>query len=135
MSINAFPLFWRWTQPSHSVLPSDVLEMLRPLSRDLAESLSASAPKAFGPSAVMHRATGTDDETRVWLASLPLPANRVSVVWSANAALSMPWEIFVTYWSDFCYPSSDDVDVFVEGGPIVLRWHHDEIFEYDGNAL
>lgn len=135
MNINAFPLLWRWTQPSHSVLPSNVLEMLRPLEADLAGSLIATAPKALGPGAVKHRATGNHNETRVWLASLSLPAGPVSVIWNANTALSMPWEIFVTYWSDFCYPSSDDVDVFVEGGPVVLRWHHDEVFEYVGSAL
>ena len=63
------------------------------------------------------------------------PAERVILVWSPSTALSMPWEVFVSYWSDFCYPSSDDVDVFVEGGPLFLRWHHFEEFEYDADAL
>lgn len=135
MNINAFPLLWRWTQPSHSVLPAEALDTLRPLASDLARSLCASAPKDLGPRAVKHRTTESADETRKWLASLPLPAGRVVVVWSSDTALSLPWEIFVTYWSDFCYPSSDDVDVFAEGGPVVLRWHHDEVFEYDADAL
>jgi hypothetical protein len=41
-----------------------------------------------------------------------------------------PWDTFVKYWGDFCYPSSDDVEIFAEGGPLVLRWRYDEIFEY-----
>lgn len=135
MNINAFPLVWRWTQPSHSMLPSDVLELLHPLAGDAARSLSASAPKTLGPGATEHRATGIHDETQAWLASLPIPDRRVDVVWSPTVALSMPWGVFVQYWSDFCYPSSDDVDIFVEGGLVILRWHHDEIFEYDSNAL
>ena len=47
----------------------------------------------------------------------------------------MQWEVFVAYWNDFCYPSSDDVDLFVEGGSLFLRWHHFEEFVYDPDAL
>lgn len=74
-------------------------------------------------------------ETTQWLSSLATPAERVILVWSPSTALSMPWKVFVSYWNDFCYPSSDDVDVFVEGGPLFLRWHHFEEFEYDADAL
>lgn len=84
---------------------------------------------------VRHRTTENEDETGQWLASLKLSSNRVIAVWSRDTALSLPWETFVTYWSDFCYPSSDDVDFFIEGGPLVLRWRHDEIFEYDTSTL
>ena len=135
MDIATFPLLWRWTQSSHAVLPADALETLCPLSTEKAGLLCAVAPKQLGPRVLKHHATEDIEETRKWLASLPLPVGRVVVVWSMDTALSLPWEVFVTYWSDFCYPSSDDVDVFIEGGAVVLRWHHDEIFEYDGDAL
>ncbi|UUZ71607.1 hypothetical protein [Polaromonas sp. JS666] len=135
MDITAFPLFWRWTQPSYSVLPADALETLCPLETELVDLLCASAPKTLGPRTIKHHATENTDETRRWLASLPVPVSRVVIAWGRDTALSLPWDIFVTYWSDFCYPSSDDVDVFVEGGPVVLRWHHDETFEYDADAL
>jgi len=79
-------------------------------------------------------AVGVEEATK-WLASLATPAERVVLIWGPSTALSMPWKVFVTYWSDFCYPASDDVDVFVEGGPFFLRWHHFEEFEYDADAL
>jgi hypothetical protein len=132
MSIKAFPLSWRWTQPTHSELPAEVLETLLPLTGEHAGTLHA--PPALGPRAERHRSESID-ETRMWLARLRLPAGRVHVVWSTTTALSMPWEVFVAYWSDFCYPSSDDVDVYAENGRVVLRWHHDEVFEYDADAL
>lgn len=84
---------------------------------------------------VQHLATEDEGETGRWLASLQLPGGRVIAVWNKDTALSLPWETFVTYWSNFCYPSSDDVDIFVEGGPLVLRWRHYETFEYDVDAL
>jgi hypothetical protein len=132
MSINAFPLSWRWTQPTHSELPAEVLATMIPLAGDEISALLT--PQALGPRAEEHRSESTE-ETREWLASLRAPTGRVRVVWNETTALSMPWEVFVAYWSDFCYPSSDDVDVFADSGRVVLRWHHDELFEYDGDAL
>ena len=128
MDIATFPLIWRWTQLSHAVLPADVLKTLRPMSSAQIESLCASATMSRGPHMVQHRATADPAETGRWLASLHPPGGRVIAVWSRDTALSLPW-------SDFCYPSSDDVDIFVEGGPLVLRWRHDETFEYDGDSL
>jgi hypothetical protein len=135
MDIAAFPLIWRWTQPSHALLPADVLKALQPVSSAQIESLCESASKSWGPQIIQHRATSDSAETGRWLASLHPPTGRVIAVWNRNTALSLPWETFITYWSDFCYPSSDDVDVFVEGGPLVLRWRHDETFEYVGDSL
>ena len=135
MNVATFPLIWRWTQPSHAVLPVDVLRALQPLTTTQIEALGLSTTKSLGSTMVQHRATGNADETGRWLASLPLWSGRVIAVWNKDTALSLPWQTFVTYWSDFCYPSSDDVDIFVEGGPLVLRWRHDETFEYDGDAL
>jgi hypothetical protein len=83
----------------------------------------------------MKFSAGDVERTTQWLASLATPAERVILVWSPSTALLMSWDVFVTYWNDFCYPSSDDVDVFVECGPLFLRWHHFEEFEYDADAL
>lgn len=135
MDVATFPLIWRWTQPSHAVLPVDVLRSLHPLTTAQIEALRLSPRKRCGLTKVEHRATGDAAETGQWLASLHLPGGRVIAVWNNDTALSLPWETFVTYWSDFCYPSSDDVDIYVDGGPLVLRWRHDDTFEYDVDAL
>ena len=135
MDVATFPLIWRWTQPSHAVLPVDVLRALHPLTTAQIEALGLCPTKRFGSTMVRHRATEDEAETGRWLASLKLLGGRVIAVWNKDTALSLPWETFVTYWSDFCYSSSDDVDIFVEGGQLVLRWRHDETFEYDVDAL
>ena len=135
MDLTTFPLIWRWTQPSHTVLPVEVLRELQPLTTDQIEGLYLRYTKPRGPSMARHRATEEASETGLWLASLPQRACRVIAVWNKETALSLPWDTFVKYWGDFCYPSSDDVEIFEEGGPLVLRWRHDEIFEYVVEAL
>jgi len=135
MNITTFPLIWRWTQPSHAVLPTDVLKELRPVAREQITALYDSKMKGSDLAMGQHRAATDPAETGKWLSSLRPPAGRVVAVWNMDTALSLPWETFITYWSDFCYPSSDDVDVFLENGPLVLRWRHDEIFEYVVDAF
>lgn len=135
VDISTFPLIWRWTQPSHAVLPQDVLSELHPLTTEQIEALRHFLVKRYERTVVEHRATKEVEETSRWLASLQLQVARVIAVWNKDTAMSIPWVTFVTYWSDFCYPASDDVDIYVEGGPQVLRWRHDETFEYESNAL
>lgn len=135
MDIATFPLSWRWTQASHAKLADEVLSTLRPLPPERAALLCAAAPKRLGPGALRHHATEDVQMTREWLASLPQPAGRVVAVWGKDTAVSLPWPVLVTYWNDFCYPSSDDVDVFTESGALLLRWHHDQVFEYGREAL
>jgi hypothetical protein len=135
MDVATFPLIWRWTQESHAVLPADVLKALRVVSSVQIELLRDFASSRLGAHKVQHRATLNAAETNRWLADLHPLGGRVIVVWNSKTALSLPWESFVTYWSDFCYPSSDDVDIFGEGGSRFLRWRHDATFEYDGDPL
>ena len=42
----------------------------------------------------------------------------VIVHWDNTTAVETTWEVFAHYWDDFCYPSSDDVDIsrFRESG-------------------
>jgi len=49
--------------------------------------------------------------------------------------LNLPWSVFCEYWDDFCYPSSDDVNIFLGNGEFFLRWHHYEVFEFDEGIL
>lgn len=62
------------------------------------------------------------------------PGEQVSVVWDRKTAISLPWEAFVAYWDDFCYPSSDDVFVFPENSQRLLAWSHDAVFEFVDDA-
>jgi hypothetical protein len=52
------------------------------------------------------------------------------VRWDASTAVRTTWDVFTEYWDDFCYPSSDDVEVFPQSGEWLLLYHHWEQFEW-----
>jgi hypothetical protein len=129
MTAQEFPLAWRWTQPSHSVLPAEVLAGIRPLSAPEAARLCTTASPR-GSSVVSHSASDSADVSR-WLRSIQ-PDSQVPVYvgWSEELAVEMSWGIFTQYWDDFCYPSSDDVMVAPVTGTWQLVYHHHEQFDF-----
>ena len=138
MGIEEFPLAWRWTQPSHAVLPPDVLASMAPLRGEDTERLYRRGEEVFRSpveSRMLHVAQDPE-VARAWLKRLPFAASgRVFVAWDCSTGLSLPWEAFIAYWDDFCYPSSDDVFVFPQTGSGVLAWNHEEVFEFAENAV
>ena len=130
MTIEEFPLAWRWTQPSHSVLPPEVLAGIRPLSPSEAARVCAAAP-VEGASVLRHPASEPED-VRGWLRSIQSDSQAsVYVSWSKDLAVETSWDIFAEHWNDFCYPSSDDVTVTPVAGTWQLVYHHDEHFDFN----
>ncbi len=135
MDIKEFPLAWRWIESSHATLPKEILNKLHPLSLEAALRLVIATPRNFPPGATRFDSSGNDEATRHWLKQLSVPEQRVTISWDQDTALSLPWHAFCEYWDDFCYPSSDDADLFLESGQLFLRWNHYEVFEHDSSAL
>jgi hypothetical protein len=134
MNIREFPLAWRWTQSSHSVLPSEVLDQLRPLN--LTEAARAhTIAVAQRPSGISYSTTDPDPaEARMWLRRVqPDLAVLVYVSWDQDSAIETTWSIFTQYWDDFCYPSSDDVTVIPIAGAWRLDYYHYEQFEFSAS--
>ena len=66
-----------------------------------------------------------------WLRLLPVALSElVTVRWDTSTAVKTTWEVFTDYWDDFCYPSSDDVEVFPESIEWLLLYRHWEQFEW-----
>ncbi|MBB6681199.1 hypothetical protein H4O20_07055 [Aequorivita sp. 609] len=51
----------------------------------------------------------------------------VIVTWNRTTALKTTKEIFLKYWDDFCYPSSDDVTIISEETNWVMFYRHFEV--------
>ncbi len=130
MSIQDFPLAWRWTQSSHAILPPDVLARIRPLSS--AEAAQIHQNSGFSH----HRAAAScsaQDKSAVrnWLGRVqPDLGTMVFVSWSEDLAVEMNWDIFTRYWDDFCYSSSDDVAIVPSAGDWRLVYYHHGQFEF-----
>jgi len=116
------------------VFSKEILSELHPLSiesvNEIADFISAEKSND------VIRFNALDEQlTMQWLKEIKLPPQRVTILWDRDTALNLPWSVYCEYWDDFCYPSSDDVDVFLESGQCFLRWNHYEVFELDKGAL
>jgi len=129
MTIQEFPLAWRWTQPSHSVLPGEVLARIRPLSPfEAARVRTESTPQA---SIVVSCSASEATAVRRWLHMVqPDSQLAIYVCWSPDVGVQMTWGIFEEYWDDFCYSSSDDVTIAPVSGTWRLIYHHYEQFDF-----
>ncbi|SPE56389.1 conserved hypothetical protein [Verrucomicrobia bacterium] len=145
MNLKTFPLAWRWTQPSHAVLPPEVLAQIRPMDVQESALLWAQArafhandhllPSDFG-SVSFRTTSGSAAEARSWLREQQSDCTiEVFVLWDSELAVSTTWRIFTEYWDDFCYPASDDVAVWPMTAAWVLLYHHYEQFEFGRRPL
>ena len=51
----------------------------------------------------------------------------VIVTWNRTTTLKTTKEVFLKYWDDFCYPSSDDVTIISEETNWVMFYNHIEV--------
>lgn len=131
MRIQEFPLAWRWTDSRYAVLPEAVLLQLQPLRPQEAQSAFERTQSFQQDSGIAHSADVSDKEGCAWLRARHSGLSEiVTVSWSSDCALRTSWQIFIEHWSDFCYPSSDDVTVWPDSERWVLFYHHYQQFEF-----
>ena len=131
MKFREFPLAWRWTDGRYAVLPEAVLSLLQPLEPHEAKLAFERAQSWQRKSGVTHSAQVSDADGCAWLrARHARLSDVVTISWSREWALRTTWEIFTEYWSDFCYPSSDDVMVWPDSERWVLFYSHDQQVEF-----
>jgi hypothetical protein len=135
--LDEFPLLWRWTRPTHDVLPSEVLATIRPLrpatARALAPAASAQCLERGRSAAALTFAADADAprSARRQLDALGIgAADAIVVSWDAETAVATAWATFVAHWDAFCYPSSDDVTVWAPGGGWTLCYRHFQVMEF-----
>ena len=131
MRVQEFPLAWRWTDSRYTVLSEVVLSQLQPLGAQDAQLEFERARNFQEDSGIAHSADVSDEDGCAWLrARHDGLSNIVTISWSPDCALRTSWQIFTEHWSDFCYPSSDDVTVWPDSERWVLFYHHHEQFQF-----
>jgi hypothetical protein len=131
MKVQEFPLAWRWTDSRYAVLSESVMSQLQPLGPQEAGLAREQALSFQRDSSVTHPADVSDEDGCAWLrARHGGLSDIVTISWSGDCALRTSWQIFTEHWSDFCYPSSDDVTVWPDSERWVLFYHHEEQFEF-----
>jgi hypothetical protein len=110
IKIEDFSLAWRWISASHGNFSKD---KLNPLSEDQARALIATTPINFPVGAKRFDSTQGSELTRQWLKGLVNDSQTVTICWDQETGLTLPWIVFCDHWDDFCYPSSDDINLYL----------------------
>lgn len=140
LSMEAFPLKWRFTSPTHGGFTDELLSRVKPLRNTVAEKLCRLTDHFFVPyhlnekeflSVECFDCPLEEANTHIWLADrIPEHTNKLIVLWDESDAVLTDKELFCKYWDDFCYPASDDNVIF----PITMEWvlyyWHEEQFQF-----
>lgn len=130
-----FSLRWRWTESTGNTLPPRALARIRALSAARAADLAPHVAYLCDERRELAREMRTDGEparVSAWLRTLHIePSTRLVVSWDAATAVVTDWELFCSYWDDFCYPASDNVTILPLSEEWVLCYDHHELFRLD----
>jgi hypothetical protein len=140
ISIDSFPLKWRWTDSRWNKFPANALNSIQPLAESKARELcqyslafedQSGLIESLFESIARINTSGDESEVRQWLIARSSDLNQAVVVsWDNKLAALVKWEVFCEYWDDFCYPSSDDVAIFPLSEGWMLSYSHDEYFMF-----
>ena len=142
ISMEHFPLKWRFTDESYNKIPDEHLNQLRPLDIEAAKYLWGYISKAdlhrdvpfkrgfFRTIEKVEILGGNEEEVRKWLYQRVLPFDKdVYLSWQPTEAMIVPYKILIRYFDSFYYGSSDDLTVIDPSlAWALLFYHEDEIY-------
>jgi len=143
-TIDEFPLKWRWTEKKYCLLSEEELSQITPLASLSAKevwetSLTFTSDRNdFSPNYNLFTKIESIDATNVvgvrqWLKG-KIPNCEIIVSWQPSIAVLTNAELFIKYWDEFCYASSDDVSIWQKNESWVIHYHHDEVFWYGSSV-
>ena len=140
MQLKDFSLAWRWTNEKYALLPEIVLARIVPQASEQAEHLFKNSACFCGTDGLDEKQLslvqiGTKDVVPAlvseWLFACHNDAETpVFLSWDPKTAASTTWGIFAQYWGEFCYPASDDLNVWSEANSWMLLYHHEEFIQF-----
>jgi hypothetical protein len=136
--LKEFPLFWRWSDKRWNELPQAILQLIHPLNAKLSfeyhkQSLSISTDIENGKT---FDCEVGKQQTKEWLSSLHLSnTEQIIISWDKSNCVVTTGAVFIQYWDDFCYTSSDDVVIWSEESNWVLLYHHSNSFTLTTKAV
>jgi hypothetical protein len=138
VDLAAFPLSWRWTDPRRAHFTQEGLQSIRPLSSQAASRVRERIEDLLHAHPQKGRAIDASGEVRKVSEQLRavLPTSEPDVVlsWEAGLAIIVRTSVFIDHWDDFCYPSSDDVEIWTPGTDFMMTYRHWEVFEAGADA-
>lgn len=135
--MKRFVLKWRWTDENYCLLTEGELSRIHPLDAPSAKKVwdksltFVDKDSEFSPSPELFENVESIDTTDTstvtsWLTS-KMSSGNIIVSWQPDTAVKTTTDLFVKYWDEFCYPSSDDVSIWPENESWVVHfWHYEK---------
>ena len=129
--VEEFELFWRWADEGHNILPDNILQLIHPLSLTKSAEYHQKS-LLFLPSMKSGKYFDCeigDEQTKEWLLSLGLiDSTEIVISWAEKICVVTTIGVFIQYWDDFCYPSSDQALIWSEDNDWVLFYDDNNSF-------
>ncbi|MEO5793909.1 MAG: hypothetical protein ABIP34_02445 [Rhodoferax sp.] len=140
MRLKNFPIAWRWTDAKYALLPEDILARIEPQMLPVAKKLfhqsvafndaDGLSERIFSVDQIGTRSTASAYVTNWLLSCHDNKETCVYLSWQSDLAISTTWGIFTHYWEAFCYPASDDLNVWSEAHDWMVFYHHEELMQF-----
>lgn len=139
-SLESFPLGWRWLDKKYADLPEEIIAQINPLKTEKAIEIyskqSSLVEKYFDQNDFFSESKNSlnfqsKDNIFVknWLKQkISDVESQIYLSYEEKLSIRTTKEIFCDYWSDFCYPASDDIVISTDKIDWILIYHHEEIF-------
>ncbi|MEM1326728.1 MAG: hypothetical protein AAGI23_12275 [Bacteroidota bacterium] len=141
--LKEFELSWRWKRTHNPDISSSELEQIMPVSEIESRRLNKvidyfeyeeNLRKSYSQSDWMSANSETDTHVKRFqeelFSRLGDSEEYVIITWDRTTTLQTTKALFVKYWYDFCYPSSDDVTVISDNTRWVLFFRHEQIANF-----
>ncbi|TDO20946.1 hypothetical protein [Pedobacter duraquae] len=143
IALDDFELGWRWDNLHNpGILTEDKIQ-LKPLSIIESKSLykivnffesEINLSNGFQPNSWVRASSETKesiDKFSNYFRELTRNYDEnIFISWSRSTCLYTTKDIFIKYWDDFCYPSSDDITIISELTNWVYFYNHIEVGQF-----
>lgn len=140
IQLSHFNKNWRWEKSHNSTISSFEKALINPVSESESKRLNKvikffenenNLKKEFNETEWMNVGTESIEKIdfyRKKFNSILRPWNEnIIITWNRKETLTTTKEIFLKYWDDFCYPSSDDVIIISIETNWVMFYNHIEV--------
>ncbi|WP_411992154.1 hypothetical protein [Agarivorans sp. DSG3-1] len=136
ISMENFKLKWRWTDSEYCLLSESELSNIYPLDVNSAseawdKSLAfIEKGSEFSPNLILFDSIEFVDikapiDFKAWLKN-NMSSESIIISWQPDTAVKTKTELFIKYWDEFYYSSSDDVSIWPESKTWVIHISHKE---------
>lgn len=142
ITLNEFPLKWRWTDEKYQNFTQEQLNLIQPLESQSAKIIHNIATSFLSEKENNNMVPNENifknidfinandfEQTKIWLKN-KIDYSKIFISWSEEIAIITDSQLFLDYWDDFCYPSSDDVSIWTENENFIINYSHSDIFWY-----